>query len=316
MEDDMLVDELLAEGGGDGADAQQQDRRPAAKGKGGQKQASRRPAEDLARGMGALKVGPQGAIVVLPGDRVTEHVTAAALKLTLGTGLAQRGDDVFATRAGTLRHAPPRTWWVEGNQRRYIPKCEDHVLGIIEDRSGDYYRVNIFGPSAALLPLLAFDGATRRNKPNLKPGAIVYCRVASANNASAPRFPEHCDMEPELSCEAAGHALKKDWMTRQGTFGELMGGMYARCSLMQARRLMQPDCAVLSALGAELAFEIAIGENGAFWVNSAGGAPATTVIINAIRNAEHHPVEQHALIVRANLATMRAKFGSGRQGSE
>jgi hypothetical protein len=40
------------------------------------------------------------------------------------------------------------------------------------------------------------------------------------------------DMEPELTCMATGHAVKKDWMTRQGTFGELVGGLSLRCSLM------------------------------------------------------------------------------------
>jgi hypothetical protein len=39
-------------------------------------------------------------------------------------------------------------------------------------------------------------------------------------------------MEPELTCMATGHAVKKDWMTRQGTFGELVGGLSLRCSLM------------------------------------------------------------------------------------
>jgi len=41
-----------------------------------------------------------------------------------------------------------------------------------------------------LLPHLAFDGASKRNKPNLKVGALVYCRVAVANK----------DMDSELSC--------------------------------------------------------------------------------------------------------------------
>ncbi len=40
-------------------------------------------------------------------------------------------------------------------------------------------------------------------------------------------------MEPELSCEAIGHAAKKDWTTGLSTFGELKGGGLARCSLMQ-----------------------------------------------------------------------------------
>jgi hypothetical protein len=45
-------------------------------------------------------------------------------------------------------------------------------------------------------------------------------------------------MEPELTCMATGHAVKKDWMTRQGTFGELVGGLSVRCSLMMVRLYM------------------------------------------------------------------------------
>lgn len=51
---------------------------------------------------------------------------------------------------------------------------------------------------------------------------------------------------------------------------------------------------MLSALGKDLSYEVAVGENGAFWVNSAGGVPTTAIIANAILNAEvmneHHTV--------------------------
>jgi exosome complex component RRP40 len=54
------------------------------------------------------------------------------------------------------------------------------VVGVIEDRSADFYRVNIFSGSAALLPRTDFDGATKRNKPELRRGDTVYCRIVSA----------------------------------------------------------------------------------------------------------------------------------------
>ncbi len=46
---------------------------------------------------------------------------------------------------------------------------------------GEFYRVNILGASSALLPLLAFDGASKRNKPNLRTGALVFCRMSLAD---------------------------------------------------------------------------------------------------------------------------------------
>ena len=69
-----------------------------------------------------------------------------------------------------------------------------------------------------MLPALAFPGATKRNRPNLQVGALVYCRVAGAR----------ADTEPELSCVAT-RGLKRDWMTGQATFGPLRGGATVRC---------------------------------------------------------------------------------------
>ena len=64
------------------------------------------------------------------------------------------------------------------------------MVGIIVDRGGDYYRVNIASTSSAMLNRLAFEGATKRNKPALKVGDIIYARVIRANK----------HMDTELSC--------------------------------------------------------------------------------------------------------------------
>ena len=42
------------------------------------------------------------------------------------------------------------------------------MIGVIEEKHGENYVVNIGAPSSALLPVLAFEGATRRNRPNLQ----------------------------------------------------------------------------------------------------------------------------------------------------
>ncbi len=43
------------------------------------------------------------------------------------------------------------------------------------------WSVDINAPFSAQLPFLAFEGVTRRNHPNLKPGDVVYARVVTAN---------------------------------------------------------------------------------------------------------------------------------------
>ena len=58
----------------------------------------------------------------------------------------------------------------------YIPSVGDPVVGTITDRHPDTYTVDIGAPFRALLPALAFEGATRRNRPNLKArGAALRC---------------------------------------------------------------------------------------------------------------------------------------------
>ncbi len=82
----------------------------------------------------------------------------------------------------------------------------------------------------ANLSALAFDGATKRNKPNLNVGALVFARVESIDP----------DVDPELTCKAsesgASGGQKKDWVTGQGMYGELKHGTVVQVPLMYCRR--------------------------------------------------------------------------------
>lgn len=82
--------------------------------------------------------------------------------------------------------------------------------------------MDIGGAQAAILPVLAFEGATKKNKPNLVPGTLVYARISLANK----------DMEPELQCfnPSSGKA---------DGYGELKGGFVIRCSLGLCRRYLK-----------------------------------------------------------------------------
>jgi len=180
----------------------------------------------------------------------------------------------------------------------------DRVIGIVEDQkaSADYYRVNIFGSHSALLHVLSFEGATKRNRPQLDPGCLVYCRVVGGFGGGR--------MDPEVSCKVGGGsgnntgkstyneddddggAARKDWMTNEGTYGPLAGGTSFRVSLGLARELLLPDNAALSALDKSgMPFEIATGVNGVVWVNSPE-PEITIMIMNAIKNSEVMTEEQ------------------------
>lgn len=51
---------------------------------------------------------------------------------------------------------------------QYVPHPPEPVLGIVIARHAEGYRVDIGSSQAAALDALAFEGATKRNKPNLK----------------------------------------------------------------------------------------------------------------------------------------------------
>ncbi len=82
-------------------------------------------------------------------------------------------------------------------------------------------------PLNTLSDMLAFDGATKRNRPALKVGSLVYARVSVAN-----KF-----MDPELSC-TMDHGPKKDWMTGESVYGELKSGFVFKANLALCRRYL------------------------------------------------------------------------------
>ena len=236
---------------------------------------------------------------------------------------------IQATIAGHLLYRPSsRTWYVASNPRRYhltqsplssssLAKSSqgittnmgvgDRVIGIIEPQkaSADYYRVNIFGSHSALLHVLSFEGATKRNRPQLDPGSLIYCRVMKGFGGR---------MDSEVSCKVGGSgsnsnssgkttyneddtgddggAASKDWMTNESTYGQLNGGTSFRISLGLARELLLPNNAVLAALDkSSIPFEIAIGVNGMVWINSPE-PEITIMLLNAIKNSEVMNEEQ------------------------
>ncbi|KAI0304266.1 exosome complex exonuclease RRP40 [Multifurca ochricompacta] len=191
--------------------------------------------------------------VVLPG----ELIQAQHKNLKLGPGLQQYVDlqgrtSTVVTRAGTLeQNAKGNKSWVEGNSRRYVPAAQEPVVGIVAARQGEGWRVDIGSAHQASLDGLAFEGASRRNRPNLKVNSLVYARVSLA----------HKDMEPELECF--------DAQTRKAEgFGELKGGFLVRCSLKMSRNLLDPNYFLLPLLGSRFPLDAAVGMNGRVWLST------------------------------------------------
>ncbi|KND01185.1 exosome non-catalytic core subunit RRP40 [Spizellomyces punctatus DAOM BR117] len=208
--------------------------------------------------------------LVIPGDHIPikiENSTGPA-RVRVGPGLHQEQGELVAVKAGILQQGSQNRWWVEGTQKRYVPALGESVLGIIASKHGEFYRVDIGAAHPASLPVLAFEGATKRNRPNLEVGSLIYARVSLANK----------DMEPELDCidPATGKA---------GGFGELKDGFMVRCSLGMARRLLDPRSPILLRLAEAFKFETAVGMNGRVWVN-AETTPHIITVARAIQVAD------------------------------
>lgn len=218
---------------------------------------------------------------LLPGDIVPAEQLPQSQKkaLTIGPGLQYRPPStITATTSGAL-HSDSRknALWLETNGvGRYVPAVGDLVLATVHHSSVDYYHLSISPyTSHASLPQLAFEGASKKTRPILSAGSLVYARVSLANK----------HMDPELECmhPNTGHA--------EG-LGELKGGMVYEISLGLARRLLmskpreQGGVAVLEELAEKgLRFEVAVGRNGKIWVNGEG--VKTTLLVGvAVRQVD------------------------------
>ncbi len=188
----------------------------------------------------------------MPGDIIMRVPDGGALRL--GSGLRQFGDVIKATKAGHLQqHTTPDRRWLECRHQRYVPSARDLVVGTVMEARSDAYVVDVGAPAFALLPPLEFTGATRRNRPLLRRGDAVYARVAVAR--------PDADLAT-LSC------VDKSGRKARG-LGPLKGGYVFGASASLARHLLaQPPAPILAAVGAQAAFEIAVGVNARVWVTS------------------------------------------------
>ncbi|KAI1077572.1 hypothetical protein F5B20DRAFT_269281 [Whalleya microplaca] len=239
-------------------------------------------------------------IIVLPGDQIDPSLIPSHPKkaLRLGPGLRHiPPNDLVPTVAGQLVTDPRKnSIWVEYNGGRYVPAVGDLVIGTVHHSAADFFYVMLSDyTSNATLPQLAFEMATKKTRPNLNPGALVYARVCLANR----------HMDPELECVSPTTG-KADGL------GPLNGGMLFGISLGMARRLLmrksveEGKLVVLEELGsAGLAFETAVGRNGKIWVNSEN-IKTVLVVGRAVKETDEGnlSVEQQKKLVRKLIKEM------------
>ena len=96
------------------------------------------------------------SVKVFPGDIITNRIEIKkGSNIKIGKGLTKtKSNDIVCTVAGLLKHRTPNTYWIEPTAKmigdggynksaRYNPMLNDHVIGIIEEKTMEYYKINI-----------------------------------------------------------------------------------------------------------------------------------------------------------------------------
>ncbi|XP_055545095.1 exosome complex component RRP40 [Wyeomyia smithii] len=213
---------------------------------------------------------------VLPGFLVEEAIQIAKSnkKVILGPGLQQGNNDlVVVCKSGVLRKKVPNTFWVDCYQKRYVPNRGEIVIGIVTQKAGDIFRVDIGASEPASLSYMAFEGATKKNRPDVNVGDSICARLLIANR----------DLEPELICV--------DSHGKKGKLGVLSEGFVFSCSINLVRKILNPACPFLDLLAKEIAFEMAAGMNGRIWIK-AKTLKETIAVGNAVLAVEYKSHEE------------------------
>ena len=229
--------------------------------------------------------------IVIPGDMINEvppeNDDESSEKINggvvLGPGLSREGAFVYSTKCGILKHKKPLEhdiFWVDTHSKRYVPTKGEYVLGIVSAKAGDTFRVDIGTAEPASLSYLAFEGATKKNRPSVNLGDVIYARLLVASR----------DMEAELVCvDSYG---KRAGMGVIGSIDPINTNVMASNSLLftvplnLVRKLLSKSCVLLTTLGKHIPYEIAVGMNGRIWIRGKK-VRDTICLANAISVAEH-----------------------------
>ena len=146
------------------------------------------------------------------------------------------------------------------------------------------YKLDINDRFEATLESEAFQGATKRNKPNLELGDLVYCKVDKSTSY----------MQPVAVCTSIRNT--KAWHTGQATFGALKKGVVYDCEIEMCQKMLsRAGKDFLKQLGKKVSFELIVGYNGRIWIN-AEEPKEMVFIFNVMKVYNDNPSEAEELI--------------------
>ncbi|XP_033090025.1 exosome complex component RRP40-like [Trachypithecus francoisi] len=223
---------------------------------------------------------------------ILAEVPPEAKKVTLSTSLdssSGRVEDVLNKKQDFSLHIRCSFGWGPGKLRHcwagaavalgteYILVKGDQVIGIVTAKSGDVFRVDVGGNEPVSLSYLAFEGATKRNRPNVQVGDLIYGQFVVANK----------DMEPEMVCiDSYGWGNGMNVLDRRVCFLRWLGFI---------RKLLAPDCEVKQEVGKLYPLKIVFGMDGRTWVRGKI-IQQTLILANILEACEYMTCNQRKQI--------------------
>lgn len=266
------------------------------------------------------------ATFVMPGDGIAQSLPSRGI-VQLGSGVDLRSSShstiagisspgevsqgISATEVGVVLQttpgkekygrpgeALPLTYTVVSlHKKAYAhPSLRDSVIGCVVKTGADYYEVDIRATTPALLPVLGFDNATKRNRPMLKVGDVVYGKITEVDGIAGGGYAVErvmMDCRNDSSGDGFGPLYVSPVSASIGAIGMTgsnsnNSGMLFQVTPAYARYLLRSGTlpqSTLAILGSRIPFEIVVGVNGLFWIsssNSPSSAHLETSILGTV----------------------------------
>lgn len=170
--------------------------------------------------------------------------------------------------------------------KHYTPTIDDVIIGVITQKSYDNYKLDINTSQEAVLGLTEFEGATRKTKPNLQVGDIVFAKVILDNKFH----------NTVLTCKCEENI--KNWSSGESTFGQLNGGNMYSLDRIKCIKLINNN-KIIKRIQDYIDVEVCIGMNGRIWISTVEDVNNMKVfdVISRSFNEDEESIEKYINVI-------------------
>uniref|UniRef100_A0AC35G232 K Homology domain-containing protein n=1 Tax=Panagrolaimus sp. PS1159 TaxID=55785 RepID=A0AC35G232_9BILA len=229
---------------------------------------------------------------VLPGEKLIPKNTIKPNELykLCSRGIVMNNEEPHASLAGFF-HEKNEKLWINTYAQKYFPQTGDKVVGVVVQKVGDFWKVDIGGIEKAEIDFTSFENATKRNRPDVRIGDLLYGNIKVINKY----------IPPIMSCvNELGKAKGQGMLPRSGTIISL--------SCSYTRRLLQSSCKILHLIGKSFVIETTIGVNGRIWLN--GASDEIKLVRSIIQRCERVIEEDIERVFSEMIAAARGEMPS------